>query len=41
VPGVFRRENGGWRIAQYNLTIRVPDELALEHAARIRDMRPA
>jgi SnoaL-like protein len=39
--GVFRRENGGWPIAQYNLTIRVPDELALEHAARIRDMRPA
>jgi ketosteroid isomerase-like protein len=39
--GVLRREDGAWRIAQYNLTIPIPDELAPELVARIRDMRPA
>jgi ketosteroid isomerase-like protein len=38
--GVLRREGDEWRIAQYNLTIPVPDELAPELIARIRDMRP-
>jgi len=39
--GVLRREGDAWRIAQYNLTIPVPDELAPELVSRIRDMRPA
>lgn len=39
--GVLRREGGAWLIAQYNLTLPVPDELAPELVARIRDMRPA
>jgi len=39
--GVVRRHGDEWRIAQYNLTIPVPDELAPELVARIREMRPA
>jgi ketosteroid isomerase-like protein len=39
--GVLRREGDAWRIAQYNLTIPVPDELAPELVSRIRDTRPA
>jgi len=39
--GVLRREDGEWRIAQYNLTIPVPDELVPELVSRIREMRPA
>ena len=39
--GVLQCEDDGWRIAQYNLTIPVPDELAPELVARIREMRPA
>jgi ketosteroid isomerase-like protein len=39
--GVLRREGDEWRIAQYNLTLPVPDELAPELVARIREMRPA
>jgi ketosteroid isomerase-like protein len=39
--GVLRKEDDAWRIAQYNLTIPVPDELAPELVARIREMRPA
>lgn len=39
--GVLTRENGGWRIAQYNLTITVPDELVPELVSQIREMRPA
>jgi SnoaL-like protein len=35
--GVLRRENAGWLIAQYNLTIPVPDELVPELVARIRE----
>jgi ketosteroid isomerase-like protein len=34
--GVLRQEGDTWRIAQYNLTIPVPDELAPELVARIR-----
>ena len=39
--GVLRRDDAGWRIAQYNLTLTVPDELAPELVARIREVRPA
>jgi ketosteroid isomerase-like protein len=39
--GVLRRDGDDWRIAQYNLTIPVPDELAPELVAKIRGMRPA
>ena len=35
--GVLRRHDDGWKIQQYNLTIPVPDELAPELAARIRE----
>ena len=34
--GVLRRVNGEWKIAQYNLTIPIPNELAKEFVARIR-----
>jgi ketosteroid isomerase-like protein len=36
--GVLRRD-GAWRIAQYNLTIPVPDELVPELVSRIREVR--
>jgi hypothetical protein len=39
--GVLRREGDAWRIAQYNLTIPVPDELVPELVSRIREVRPA
>ena len=39
--GVLRREDDAWRIAQYNLTIPVPDELVPELVSRIREARPA
>ena len=39
--GVLRRTDDSWRIEQYNLTIPIPDELAPEVVARIREMRPA
>lgn len=39
--GVLRRTDDGWKIEQYNLTIPIPDELAPEVVARIREMRPA
>ena len=39
--GVLRQEQGNWRVVQYNLTIPVPDELAVELVAKIRTMRPA
>ena len=39
--GVLRRENDRWRIAQYNLTIPVPDELVPELVSQIREVRPA
>jgi ketosteroid isomerase-like protein len=38
--GVLRRSDDGWKIEQYNLTIPVPDELAPEVVARIRELRP-
>jgi SnoaL-like protein len=39
--GVLRREDGEWRVAQYNLTIPVPDDLVPELVKKIREMRPA
>lgn len=36
--GVLVRRAGDWRIAQYNLTIPVPNELAGEVVARIREL---
>jgi ketosteroid isomerase-like protein len=39
--GVLTRREGGWKIEQYNLTIPVPDEIAGDVVARIREMRPA
>jgi ketosteroid isomerase-like protein len=35
--GVLRREGGKWRIAQYNLTIPMPNALATEFVQKIRD----
>jgi ketosteroid isomerase-like protein len=39
--GVLRRFDEGWKIEQYNLAIPVPDELAPELVARIRELTPA
>jgi ketosteroid isomerase-like protein len=39
--GVLRKEGDAWRVAQYNLTIPVPDELVPELVSRIREVRPA
>jgi len=35
--GVLVREDGAWKVAQYNLTIPIPNELAGEVVARIRE----
>ena len=35
--GVLRREGGTWKIAQYNLTIPIPNALARDFVKRIRD----
>jgi ketosteroid isomerase-like protein len=35
--GILRNTESGWRIAQYNLTIPVPDAIAPDVVARIRD----
>ncbi len=35
--GVLVREGGAWKIAQYNLTIPIPNDLAREVVARIRE----
>lgn len=35
--GVLVRDDGAWRIAQYNLTIPIPNDLAREVVARIRE----
>jgi ketosteroid isomerase-like protein len=35
--GALRRENGSWRIAQYNLSIPIPNALAKEFVRRIRE----
>ena len=34
--GVLRRESGTWKIAHYNLTIPIPNDLAKEFVGRIR-----
>jgi hypothetical protein len=34
--GALVKEGGEWKVAQYNLTIPVPNELARELAAKIR-----
>ena len=34
--GVLVMEDGGWKVAQYNLTIPIPNEMAREVAERIR-----
>jgi ketosteroid isomerase-like protein len=39
--GVLRREGGEWRVAQYNLTIPVPDDFVPELVEKIRGMRTA
>jgi hypothetical protein len=36
--GVLLREDGRWRVAQYNLTIPIPNELAGDVALRIREL---
>ncbi|MBN8646275.1 MAG: nuclear transport factor 2 family protein, partial [Planctomycetes bacterium] len=38
--GVLRRIDGVWRIAQYNLSIPIPNDLADDTAARIRAKAP-
>lgn len=35
--GVLVREDGAWKVAQYNLTIPIPNELAREVVARIHE----
>jgi hypothetical protein len=37
--GVLRREAGAWKIVQYNLTIPIPNDLALEFAEKIRQKK--
>ena len=39
--GVLRRVGGQWKIAQYNLTIPIPNDLAKEFVARIRTFSSA
>lgn len=39
--GVLLRENGAWKVAQYNLTVLVPNELAREVVQRIREHQSA
>jgi len=34
--GVLRREAGGWKVVQYNLTIPIPNDLATDVAEQIR-----
>jgi hypothetical protein len=34
--GVLRRESGVWKVVQYDLTIPIPNDLALDVAAQIR-----
>ena len=36
--GTLVKEDGEWKISQYNLTIPVPNELATEFVSKIRDM---
>ena len=37
--GVLVMEGGGWKVAQYNLTIPIPNEMAREVAERIRVLK--
>jgi len=37
--GVLQRHGGEWKIEQYNLTIPIPNELAADVVARIRETR--
>ncbi len=37
--GVLQLHEGGWNIEQYNLAIPIPNELAAEIVARIRELR--
>lgn len=37
--GVLEKTDGGWKIAQYHLTIPMPNDLAKELVARIRDAK--
>jgi ketosteroid isomerase-like protein len=39
--GVLRRVDGAWKIAHYNLTIPIPNDLAKDFVARIRAGVPA
>lgn len=39
--GVLQLHEDGWKIEQYNLGIPIPDEIAPEVVARVREMRPA
>ena len=38
VTGVLVKRDGGWKITQYNLTIPIPNEIALEVVERIREV---
>jgi hypothetical protein len=37
--GVLRREDGVWKIAHYNLTIPIPNDLAKDFVAKIRETK--
>lgn len=39
--GVLQRHGDVWKIEQYNLALPIPDEIAPEIVARVREMRPA
>ncbi len=39
--GVLRRIGGAWKLAHYNLTIPIPNDLAKEFVARIRATAPS
>jgi len=39
--GVLQRHGDVWKIEQYNLALPIPDEIAPEVVARVREMRPA
>lgn len=35
--GVLRLHDGGWKIEQYSLSVPIPDEIAADVVARIRE----
>lgn len=39
--GVLEKTDGGWKITQYHLTIPMPNDLAKDFVARIREAKPA